>query len=157
MEPNKMNGEFATYTNPHAGILLAEELKSRGISYESFANMSGLPIEIVKGVSEGKHGITPEIASKLESSLNIDAKTWLTLQHRHDTWPERRAAYEAAHPDVPRSKELQRIQKSHKKAIVKIDDKKDWQSVLDSIIEFVKGKGLGETQNVMITFDAQPV
>lgn len=156
METNKLNGEFATYTNPHAGILLAEELEARGISYESFAKMSGLPIEIVKGVADGKHSITAEIAAKLESSLNIDAKTWLALQHRHDTWPERRAAYEAAHPDAPRSKELQKIQKSHQKASVKIDSKKDWQSVLDSIIEFVKGKGLGETQNVMITFDAQP-
>ena len=48
------------------------------------------------------------------------------------------------------------IQKSHKKATVKIDSKTDWQSVLDSIIEFVKGKGLGETQNLQITFDAQP-
>lgn len=117
---------------------------------------SGLPLNVIKNVADGKQNISIEIAKKLESSLNIDAKTWLNLQQYYDTWPERRAAYEAAHPEAPRSKVLQKIQKSHKKATVKIDSKKDWQSVLDSIIEFVKGKGLGETQNLQITFDAQP-
>ena len=54
-------------------------------------------------------------------------------------WPERRATYEAAHPDVPRSKELQKIQKSHKKATVE-----------------VSSKTVGEIPNLKITFDAQP-
>ena len=42
------------------------------------------------------------------------------------------------------------------KATVKVNSQNDWQSVLDSLIEFVKGKGLGETQNLQIMFDAQP-
>ena len=151
-----MKSDFATYDNPHPGILLAEELEAREIAYEDFAMQSNLPLGIIKNVAEGKQNISIEIAKKLESALNNDAKTWLNLQQYYDTWPERRAAYEAAHPEVPRSKVLQKIQKSHKKATVKIDGKKDWQSVLDSVIAFVKGKGLGETQNLQITFDAQP-
>ncbi len=45
---------------------------------------------------------------------------------------------------------------TNKKATVKVNSQNDWQSVLDSLIEFVKGKGLGETQNLQIMFDAQP-
>ena len=154
METNK--NDFATYTNPHAGILLAEELNARGITYEKFAETSGLPLDVVKDVAKGCHDITLDIAQKLESSLNIPAKTWLGLQHRYDTWPERRAAYEAAHPEVPRSKELIKIQKSRKKATIQIDENKDWLSVMDKIKNFVIGKGLGEMQHLKITLDAQP-
>lgn len=156
METKNKKSDFATYTNPHPGILLEEELGARNIAYEDFARQSGLSLDIIKSIANGTQNITKDIAAKLDASLNIDAKTWLNLQHNYDTWPERRAAYEAAHPEAPRSKVLQKIQKSHKKATVKIDSKTDWQSVLDSIIEFVKGKGLGETQNLQITFDAQP-
>ena len=156
METKNNKNDFATYDNPHPGILLAEELEARGIAYEDFANQSGLPLDVIKNVADGRQDVSIEIAQKLESTLNIDAKTWLNLQNYYDTWPERRAAYEAAHPEAPRSKELKKIQKSHKKATIKLDDKNDWQSVLDSIIEFVKGKGLGETPNLKITFDAQP-
>ena len=157
METNKIQSDFATYDNPHPGILLEEELEARAIAYEDFARQSGLALDVIKNIADGRQNITAEIAAKLDSALNIDSKTWLNLQHYYDTWPERRATYEAAHPEAPRSKVLQKIQKSHKKATVQVDAKKDWQSVLDSIIEFVKGKGLGETQNLQITFDAQPV
>ncbi|MCR5454119.1 MAG: HigA family addiction module antidote protein [Bacteroidales bacterium] len=157
METNNIKSEFATYTNPHPGILLSEELEARGISYEDFSKRSGIAVEVIKNIADGKQDITTDIAAVLESVLNIDAKTWLNLQRYYDTWPERRAAYEAAHPEVPRSKVLLKIQKSHKKGTVKVDGNKDWQSVVDSIIEFVKGKGLGETKNLQITFDAQPV
>lgn len=101
--------------------------------------------------------ISSEIAQKLESSLGIDARFWLDFQHNYDTWPERRAAYEAVHPEVPRSKELQRIQKSHQKATVNIENKNDWQRVLDAIKELINVKGLGEMQHLKLTFDAQPV
>jgi addiction module HigA family antidote len=156
METKNKNSDFATYTNPHPGGVLESELEARAISVTDFSNKSGIALPLLNDILSKNAAITSDTAQKLELALGIDARFWLDYQHNYDTWPERRAAYEAAHPEAPRSKVLQKIQKSHKKATVKIDSKTDWQSVLDSIIEFVKGKGLGETQNLQITFDAQP-
>ncbi|MBO7598054.1 MAG: HigA family addiction module antidote protein [Bacteroidales bacterium] len=156
METSKRTTDFVAYSNSHPGGVLESELEARGISTTEFSKMSGIEMPLLNEVLSKNKAITIDIAQKIESALGIDTKFWLDYQQLYDTWPERRAAYEAAHPEVPRSKVLQKIQKSHKKATVKIDGKKDWQSVVDSIIEFVKGKGLGETQNLQITFDAQP-
>ncbi len=156
METKNKKSNFATYANPHPGGVLESELETREISVTDFSYKSGIELPLLKDILSKRAAITHDTAKKLESTLGIDAKFWLDYQHNYDTWPERRAAYEAAHPEAPRSKVLQKIQKSHKKATVKIDSKTDWQSVLDSLIEFVKGKGLGKTQNLQITFDAQP-
>ena len=156
METNKNQDDLVAYCNSHPGGVLESELEARGISIADFSKMSGIEMPLLNEILSKNTAITIDIAKKLESTLGIDTKFWLDYQKLYDTWPERRAAYEAAHPEVPRSKVLQKIQKSHKKATVKIDGKKDWQSVLDTIIEFVKDKGLGETQNLQITFDAQP-
>lgn len=156
METNKIQNDFAAYSNSHPGGVLESELEAREISVTEFSKRSGIALPVLNDILSKNTSITSEIAHKLETALGINAKFWLDYQHLYDTWPERRAAYEAAHPEAPRSKVLQKIQKSHKKATVQVDAKKDWQSVLDSIIEFVKGKGLGETQNLQITFDAQP-
>ena len=116
METN--NNEIVTYTNPHPGSVLESELEARGISVTDFSIKSGIELPILKGILNKEIALTPEIAKKFESALGIDATFWLNYQHRYDTWPERRAAYEAAHPEVPRSKELIKIQKSRKKAEV---------------------------------------
>ena len=38
METKNKKSDFATYTNPHPGILLEEELGARNIAYEDFAS-----------------------------------------------------------------------------------------------------------------------
>ena len=157
METSKTQNNFVTYTNPHPGGVLLSELEAREISVENFSKHSGIDLSVLYDIINKRMSITSDVAQKLESALGIEAGFWLDYQHGYDTWPERRAAYEAAHPEVPRSKELQKIQKSHKPATVEIENQKDWLSVLDVIKKFVHSKGLGETPRLTLTFDAQPV
>ena len=116
METKNNKSDFTTYTNPHPGGVLESELEAREISITDFSKKSGIALPLLNDILSKNAAITLDTAKKIESALGIDAQFWLDYQHNYDTWPERRAAYEAAHPEAPRSKVLQKIQKSHKKA-----------------------------------------
>ena len=65
----------------HPGEILQEELKSRGLLQNAFANRIGMQPSHLSALIHGKRNVTPAIAKKLEKELSIPATTWLNLQN----------------------------------------------------------------------------
>ena len=64
----------------HPGVILQDELESRGISQTDFATDCGIALPHLNEIIKGKRNITAETAIILEKTLDIDAKTWMNLQ-----------------------------------------------------------------------------
>ena len=79
----------------HPGIILQEELKSRGIRQKDFCAQIGVQPSFLSALIHGNRNITAEIASRLERALDIPATVWLNLQNLYDLErlsPERQPA-----------------------------------------------------------------
>ena len=68
----------------HPGQILQEELKSRGIRQKEFAAQIGVQPSFLSALIHGHRNITPEIATRLERALGIQATVWLNLQNLYD-------------------------------------------------------------------------
>lgn len=71
----------------HPGEMLLEEfLKPLGVSQAEFAERIGVSYVRLNAVINGRRGVTPDTALRLERATGMDAGFWLDLQTRLDLW-----------------------------------------------------------------------
>lgn len=71
----------------HPGEMLLEEfLKPLGISQSEFSIKLGVSFQRLNEIINGKRGITPDTALRLEKVLGMSADFWLGLQIDWDLW-----------------------------------------------------------------------
>ena len=88
----------------HPGEMLLEEfLKPRGISQAAFAKRIGVSYVRLNAVINGRRGVTPNTALRLEHATGMDAGFWLGLQTDWDLWHELRSS------DVQEIEEIERV------------------------------------------------
>lgn len=64
----------------HPGQLLREELKAREIKQIDLAKELGIAKNVMSEIINGKRNITPELAVRLEDTLDIKAEFWMKHQ-----------------------------------------------------------------------------
>lgn len=78
------------YNPPHPGTILLEEcIKPLGFSISEFALRLGTSRKNLSEIVNGKTGISPEMALKIEKALNSRAGLWLDMQQDYDLWHAR--------------------------------------------------------------------
>lgn len=68
----------------HAGSILKEELRERGIKQKDFAAQIGIRPPHLSELLNGKRSVTEATAQKLEAALDIPASVWLSLQKSYE-------------------------------------------------------------------------
>ena len=69
---------------PHPGLGLRDDLEALGVSVAQAAENLGVTRQQLYNVLNGKSGISPEMALRLEKGLGGTAKGWLDLQLAFD-------------------------------------------------------------------------
>jgi len=64
----------------HPGELFSDELKDRGITQKSFAEMSSILPSQLNEFIKGKRGLSADMALKIANVLDMDPLYWLNLQ-----------------------------------------------------------------------------
>lgn len=64
----------------HPGEFFSDELKERGITQKSFAQMSSILPSQLNEFIKGKRGLSAEMALKIANVLEMDPVYWLNLQ-----------------------------------------------------------------------------
>lgn len=73
----------------HPGEMLLEEfLKPLGVSQTEFAERIGVSYVRLNAIINGRRGVTPNTALRLERATGLDAGFWLGLQSDWDLWHE---------------------------------------------------------------------
>lgn len=81
----------------HPGEMLYEEfLKPLSISQTEFAEQIGVSYVRLNAIINGRRGITPNTALRLERATGMDAAFWLSLQTGWDLWHELKSPEAAA-------------------------------------------------------------
>ena len=62
------------------GMLLEEELETRGMTQRELAKRTGRPVQVINEIVRGKKTITHETALELEKVLGIPAHVWINLE-----------------------------------------------------------------------------
>ncbi len=75
---------------PHPGGLIQENIEELGLSVAEAAAGLGVTRQLLNG----KSGITPEMALRLEKALGGSADLWLQMQVNHDLVQVRKRAAE---------------------------------------------------------------
>lgn len=71
----------------HPGEMLLEEfVKPLGASQVEFAGRIGVSYVRLNAIINGRRGVTPDTALRLECATGMDADFWLDLQTRWDFW-----------------------------------------------------------------------
>lgn len=85
MEINNMieMNETIPFAPTHPTEIIKDEIKARGMSKKELADRMGMKSANLSRFLKGEN-ITPAIAAKLESALDIPADMWLKLQVRYD-------------------------------------------------------------------------
>lgn len=79
-------------TPTHPGEMLLEEfLKPMGLTQQELADAIHVPYQRVNELVNGKRGLTPSTALRLEKFLGMSASFWLNLQLRWDLYFAQRA------------------------------------------------------------------
>jgi len=74
-------------TPTHPGEMLVEEfLKPMGLTQRELADAIHVPYQRINELVNGKRGITPSTALRLEKFLGMSASFWLNLQLRRDLY-----------------------------------------------------------------------
>jgi antitoxin HigA-1 len=74
-------------TPTHPGEMLLEEfLKPMGLSQQDLANAIRVPYQRVNELINGRRGMTPSTALRLERFFGMSASFWLNLQLRWDLY-----------------------------------------------------------------------
>lgn len=76
--------ETKKFHEVHPGVILKEELDSRGLSAAAFALRLRVPPQRIQEIVAGKRGITPETALRIGTALGTGARLWLTMQQAYD-------------------------------------------------------------------------
>ena len=88
----------------HPGEMLLEEfLTPLGISQSDFAKRIGVSFVRLNAIVNGRRGVTPNTALRLERATGMDAEFWLGLQSDWDLWHELRS------PDAKEIADIERI------------------------------------------------
>ena len=69
---------------PHPGRLLRADIEGLGISVSDAAERLGVTRQHLHNVLNGRSGITPSMAIRLEMGIGSGASTWLHLQGAYD-------------------------------------------------------------------------
>lgn len=78
------------FNPPHPGTILLEEwIKPLGFSISEFALRLGTSRKNLSEIVNGKTGISPEMALKIEKALKSRAGLWLDMQQDYDLWHAR--------------------------------------------------------------------
>jgi HTH-type transcriptional regulator / antitoxin HigA len=72
------------YQATHPGVLLADEIKVRGISQKELASNLGVLPSFLNEILKGKRSITADFAILLENILDIPADYWMRFQSNYD-------------------------------------------------------------------------
>lgn len=84
----------------HPGIVLARELKKRGLAKGPFAiSINAFP-QTISAITKGKRGMNTPLAMRIEKSLNIEEGYFMTLQIFHEIKEEKRRQEEPARPNL---------------------------------------------------------
>lgn len=74
-------------TPTHPGEMLVEEfLKPMGLTQRELADAIHVPYQRINELVNGKRGMTPSTALRLEKFLGMSASFWLNLQLRWDLY-----------------------------------------------------------------------
>lgn len=69
---------------PHPGEYLREMLEELGISQTTFHERTGMSMQRISEIVNGKRGISPETAWILGGSFGQTPRYWMNLQALHD-------------------------------------------------------------------------
>ena len=69
---------------PHPGLGIRDEIDELGLSVAAAAEGLGVTRQQLYRVINGKSGITPEMALRLEKAIGSTAEMWLRLQMNYD-------------------------------------------------------------------------
>ena len=69
---------------PHPGRGLKDDIDALGLSVAEAADALGITRQQLYNVINGKSGITPEMALRLEKGLGGTAEAWLAMQAAYD-------------------------------------------------------------------------
>lgn len=79
------------YAPPHPGeVIEGVYLKGSGLSLRALALDLQMAPSTLSRLIRGQHGLTPEMALRLERVLGRSAQSWLFLQMQYDLWQLRR-------------------------------------------------------------------
>ena len=71
-------------TPPHPGAGIRHDIEALGLSIAEAALGMGITRQQLYNLVNGKSGITPEMAVRLEKAVGSSADHWLRLQAAHD-------------------------------------------------------------------------
>ncbi len=78
------------YNPPHPGEILAEMwLEPLGVSITDAAAKLNVSRKTLSEIVNGRAGISPEMALRLEIAFGKSAESWLAHQDAHDLWQAR--------------------------------------------------------------------
>lgn len=78
------------YNPPHPGEILAEMwLEPLGMSITEAAVKLNISRKTLSEIVNGRAGISPEMALRLELAFGKSAESWLAHQDAHDLWQAR--------------------------------------------------------------------
>lgn len=78
------NERLTPFKPVHAGSILKEELRERGLKQKDFATLTGMKSTHLSELLSGKRDITEDLATKLGEGLGIPATVWLSLQKSYE-------------------------------------------------------------------------
>ena len=86
LEDCHQNGTFimAMRNPPHPGVHIREAWMVDGMSVSDAASWIGVPPDTLSRVLDGREGISPDLASRLEAAGWSRRKLWLRLQAAYD-------------------------------------------------------------------------
>ncbi len=76
--------EHEVITNTHPGFILGMEIKERGYTQKSFAELIGIQQSHLSEIIKGKRGISEQLSVKIEDALGIPADHWNQMQAKYD-------------------------------------------------------------------------
>ena len=88
---------------PHPGEYLREMLEELGISQTTFRERTGMSMQRISEIINGKRAVTPETAWILGGAFGQSPRFWLNLQTMHDLTKTRPARPMAPMPEVKKA------------------------------------------------------
>lgn len=75
------------FNPPHPGGIIREDcLKPLGLSVTAAAEWLGVSRQSLSELLNGRNGVSPEMAIRLEKAGWSTAETWLRVQLKYDLW-----------------------------------------------------------------------
>lgn len=80
VDPKMIANNIESAYPTHPGLLLKDEIESRGITQHKLAQQIGLPYSALNEILNGHRPLTEKAALLIEAALGIDAEPLLSLQ-----------------------------------------------------------------------------